>query len=339
MKHILTVIVCTLFFAGQGSSELVVPIGSEIDAQVGDFAIYELIDLPNELGKAIDKEKYLRYSDYKTIGYRLEIISKGETMFEGESVDFTKATTTWDEEVTLYFDDINDDGDGLEDIVTIHLFMINEVTSIGSIFSANITVIEDSSVTMSDMNMTINNFEDQTNVWLSNIERVSYEVIDFEGEMQDEIKVGSTWKELTTKRETGTNKERICDVDSTDDCEWEYEEIDEEVSVTTTYEVLREMSMSTLAGTFDVLEIKEIDSGEDAGNYSLLYINDQNLLIAQKQYEENSLVHETHLKSYKISSLGTLNLKDMDDESPLPSLPILISLVTIALVANRKRKD
>ena len=339
MKHILTVIVCTLFFAGQGSSELVVPIGSEIDAQVGDFAIYELIDLPNELGKAIDKEKYLRYSDYKTIGYRLEIISKGETMFEGESVDFTKATTTWDEEVTLYFDDINDDGDGLEDIVTIHLFMINEVTSIGSIFSANITVIEDSSVTMRDMNMTINNFEDQTNVWLSNIERVSYEVIDFEGEMQDEIKVGSTWKELTTKRETGTNKERICDVDSTDDCEWEYEEIDEEVSVTTTYEVLREMSMSTLAGTFDVLEIKEIDSGEDAGNYSLLYINDQNLLIAQKQYEENSLVHETHLKSYKISSLGTLNLKGMDDESPLPSLPILISLVTIALVANRKRKD
>jgi len=339
MRKIIALIVCTLFFAGQGSSELVVSTGLVVDAQVGDFATYEVIDLPNVFGEAIDKEKYLRYSDYKTSGMRMEMTSKGETMFEGESVDFTKATTTWDEEFTLYYDDLNDDGDGLEDIVTLHMFMINEVTSIGSIFSANITVIEDSSVTMMNMNMTINTFEDQSNVWSSSIERVSNEVIDFEGEMPDEIKVGSTWKESTTERETGTNKERMCDKDSTDDCEWEYEEIDEEESVTTTYEVLREMSINTPAGTFDALEIKEIESGEDSGTYSLTYVNAQTLPIAMKFYEEDSIFMEMQLKSYKISSLGTLNLEDIDDENPLPSLPILISLVAIALVANRTRND
>ena len=111
MRKIIALIVCTLFFAGQGTSELVVSTGLVVDAQVGDFATYEIIDLPIVFGKAIDEEKYLRYSDYKTNGVRMELTSKGETMFEGESVDFATATMTWDEEFTVYYDDLNDDGD------------------------------------------------------------------------------------------------------------------------------------------------------------------------------------------------------------------------------------
>lgn len=339
MRKIIALIVCTLFFAGQGSSELVVSTGLEVDAQLGDFVIYEVIDLPNVFGEVIDKEKYLRYSDYKTSDMRMDITSKGETVFEGEAVDFTTATTTSDDEFTVYFDDLNDDGDGLEDVVTLHMFIFSEVTSIGSPFSANTTVIADSTVTIININMTINTFEDQTNMWSSSIERVSNEVINFTGQMPDEIKVGSTWKESTTEKETGTIKDRMCDIDSTDDCEWEYEEIDEEVSVTTTYEVLRQMSMDTPAGNFDVLELKEIESGEDYGTYSLTYVNDQTLPIAMTMYEDNSIFMDMQLKSYKISSLGTLNLEGFDDDNPLPSLPILISLVAIALVASRTRKD
>ena len=339
MKQFISLIICVLLFAGQGTSELVVPTGTVVGAEVGDFITYEIIDLPNVYGEAIDKEKYLRHSDYKTSDARMEITSKGETMFEGESVDFTTMTTISDDEFTVYFDDIHDDGDGLEDIVTLHMFIFNEVTTIGNPFFTNTTVIADSTVTILNMNMTLNTFEDQTNLWSSSIERVSNEVINFTGQMPNEIKLGSTWQESAIEKETGTIKDRMCDNDSTDDCEWEYEEIDEEVSVTTTYEVLREMSMDTPAGNFDLLEIKQIRSDEDSGSYSMTYVNDQTLLIAETIYEDNSIFMEMQLKSYKISSLGTLNLEGIDDDNPLPSLPILISLVAIALVASRTRKD
>ena len=99
------------------------------------------------------------------------------------------------------------------------------------------------------------------------------------------------------------------------------------------------MSMDTPAGNFDVLEIKEIRSDEDSGTYSMTYVNDQNLAITMKSYEEDSIFLDAQLKSYQISSLGNLNLKGIDDDNPLPSLPILISLVAMALVASRTRKD
>jgi len=57
-------------------------------------------------------------------------------------------------------------------------------------------------------------------------------------------------------------------------------------------------------------------------------------------YEDNSIFMKMQLKSYKISGLGSLNLEDIDDdENPLPSSPILLSLAAIALVANITRKD
>jgi len=89
MNKVIALIICTLFFAGQGTSEMVISTGTEIEAQVGDYIVFELIDFPTLLGEAIDEEKYLRYSDYKTNGMRMELTSKGETMYEGESVDFT----------------------------------------------------------------------------------------------------------------------------------------------------------------------------------------------------------------------------------------------------------
>lgn len=340
MRKIIALIVCTLFFAGHGTSELVVLANMEIEPEVGDYIVLEIIDLPDFFGEAVDEEKYLRYSDYKTSGMRMEVTSKGETMFEGEPVDFIATTMIWDEEFTLYFDDINDDGDGLEDIVTIHSFMKAESTSIGNIFSTNTTDIENSAIMILNFNMTINTFEDQTNLWSSSIERTSTEVLESTGGTPDEIRVGSTWTESVTKKETGTSKERMCDKDSTDDCEWEHEEIDEEETVTTNSEVLRELSMDTPAGTFDVLEIKEIEEGEASGNYTLTYVNDQSLPVTSIEYEENSITMEMRLKSYKISGLGTLNLEDIDDdENPLPGLPILLSLVAITLVASRTRKD
>ena len=341
MRKVIALIICTLFFAGQGTSEVVISNGTEVGGQVGDYIQYELIDFPTLIGEALDEEKYLRYSNYKTSGILMELTSKGETMFEGESVDFTAGKMTWDEEVTLYYDDISDDGDGQEDIVTIHYFMQQEVKAMGDIFSAsNYTVIEESSTFIMNLNMTINTYEDQANIWSTSIERMSTEILNSTGGMPDELKLGSTWTEVVTERDTGTSKERMCDKDSTDDCEWEYEEIDEEETTTTTYQALRELSMDTPAGTFDVLEVVEIEEGEDSGNYTLTYVNDQNLPIAMIYYEDNSIFMQAQLKSYKISGLGTLNLEALDDdENPLPSSPILLSLAAIALVASRTRKD
>ena len=65
----------------------------------------EIIDLPDFFGRTLDEDKYLRYSDYKTSGMRMELTSKGKTMVDGESVDFAVNTMTWDESFTLYFDD------------------------------------------------------------------------------------------------------------------------------------------------------------------------------------------------------------------------------------------
>ena len=170
------------------------------------------------------------------------------------------------------------------------------------------------------------------------IEHTTTEVLDSTGEAPDEIKVGTVWTETTTERETGTSKERMCDVDNMDGCEWEHENIDEEETVTTNYEVLRELlNMHSPAGAFDVLEVKETVEGESSGNYTLSYYDQHNLPIAMKMYEENSLTMEAQLKAYKISNIGSLNVDDAEEEG-LPSIPFILSLVTVALVAVRRKR-
>tara|TARA_Y100000590_G_C15527496_1_gene941849 strand:+ start:16 stop:1047 length:1032 start_codon:yes stop_codon:yes gene_type:complete len=341
MRKVIALLICSLFLAGQGTSEVVISTGTvSAEPEVGDYLLMEIIDLPSNLGKAIDEEKYLRYSDYITTGMRMEITSKGETMFGGEAVDFAINKMTWDESFTLYYDDLNDDGDGQEDIIAVHYIVTDESKAMGDVFSgSNTTTIENSASFTMHMNMTVNNFEEQTTIWATTIEHTSTEVLDYTstGEELDEIKVGSAWTETTTERETGTSKERMCDVDNMDGCEWEYGEIDEEETVTTNYEVLRELlNMHSPAGAFDVLEVKETEEGESSGNYTLSYYDQHNLPIAMKMYEENSLTMEMQLLAYKISNIGSLNVDDAEEEG-LPSIPFIMSLATIALIASRKR--
>jgi len=334
--------ICTLFLASQGTSEVVISNNNEpVELEVGDYIQLEIIDLPDFFGRTVDEDKYLRYSDYKTSGMRMELTSKGETMVDGESVDFAINTITWDESFTLYFDDINDDGDGQEDIVSIHIVMIGETKGTGDLFAvasdSNTTTIENSVISIINMNMTFNSFEEQTTLWATTIEHTSTEILDSTGEAPDEIKVGSVWTETTTERETGTSKERMCDIDNMDACEWEHDEIDEEETVTTNYEAVRELSnMISPAGPFDVLEIKETEEGESSGNYTLTYVDELSLPIAMKVYEENSLTMEAQLKSYKITGIGSLNVDVEEEEEGLPSIPFIMSLATIALIASRK---
>jgi len=333
--------ICSLFLVSQGTSEVVISnIKEPVELEVGDYIQLEIIDLPDYFGRAISEEKYLRYSDYKTSGMRMELTSKGEKMVDGEVVDFAVKTITWDESFTVYFDDIDDDGDGQEDIVSIHILMIEESKGTGDIFAvasdSNTTTIETSETYILNMNMTVNSYEEQTNVWMTNIEHTSKEILDFTGEAPDEIKVGSVWTETETERETGTSKERSCDPDNIDECEWEYDEIDEEVTVTTNYETLSELSdMDTPAGRFDVLEIKQTEEGESSGNYILSYVNELGLPIAMKIYEDNSLTMEAQVKSYKITGIGSLNVDDDTVEEWLPSISFILSLMTVAFVAVR----
>ena len=340
MRKVIALMICTLFLASQGTSEVVISNNNEpVELEVGDYIQLEIIDLPDFFGRTVDEDKYLRYSDYKTSGMRMELTSKGETMVDGESVDFAINTITWDESFTLYFDDINDDGDGQEDIVSIHIVMIGETKGTGDLFAvasdSNTTTIENSAISIMNMNMTFNNFEEQTNIWATTIEHTTTEVLDSTGEAPDEIKVGTVWTETTTERETGTSKERMCDVDNMDGCEWEYGEIDEEATVTTNYEAVRELlNMHSPAGPFDVLEVKETEEGDSSGNYTLTYTDELGLPIAMKMYEENSLTMEAQLKSYKITGIGSLNV-DVAEEEGLPSIPFILSLVTVALVAVR----
>ena len=342
MRKVIALMICTLFLASQGTSEVVISNNNEpVELEVGDYIQLEIIDLPDFFGRTVDEDKYLRYSDYKTSGMRMELTSKGETMVDGESVDFAINTITWDESFTLYFDDINDDGDGQEDIVSIHIVMIGETKGTGDLFAvasdSNTTTIENSVISIINMNMTFNSFEEQTTLWATTIEHTSTEILDSTGEAPDEIKVGSVWTETTTERETGTSKERMCDIDNMDACEWEHDEIDEEETVTTNYEAVRELSnMISPAGPFDVLEIKETEEGESSGNYTLTYVDELSLPIAMKVYEENSLTMEAQLKSYKITGIGSLNV-DVAEEEGLPSIPFIMSLATIALIASRKR--
>ena len=341
MRKIIALIVCTLFFAGSTNAGMVITDSIEIDSEVGDFIQYEFVDdsFIVNLGKAMGEDKYLRYEDHQGGKVRMELTTKGETLYEGETVNFIAGEFSWDESFVLFFDDISDDGDGKEDRVEVHYSMISETWDIdASFFSTNNTVIKDSTFMKINFNMTINQYEDQILIWSSSIQETTTDFIDREGIEPSTLEVGTTWSITTTDREKGTERSRDC-VDG--DCDdWVTEEIDEELTVTTNYEIIGEKSLTTPAGNFNVLEQKETESGEDPGNYTLTYLSEMALPVGLTVYEEDAKFMNLHLESYKISGLGTLNLEDLDeDENPLTSLPILLSLVAIALVASRTRKD
>ena len=342
MRKIIALIVCTLFFAGSSNAGMVITDSIEVDSEVGDFIQYEFADdsFIVGLGKAIDEENYLRYEDHQGGKVRMELTTKGETLHEGETVNFVAVEYSWHDSFVLFFDDVMDDGDGKEDMVEVDYSMVSESWNLDASYfsSSNNTVIKDNMFMKINFNMTINQYEDQTLVWSSSIQQTTTDFVDQKGIQPSMLEVGSTWSINTTDREKGTERNREC---VNGDCdEWVTEEIDEETTVITNYEITGEKSLTTPAGIFNVLEMKETESGEDPGNYTLTYLDETALPIALKIYEEDETFMNIHLESYKISGLGTLNLEDLDDdENPLPGLPILLSLVAITLVASRTRKD
>ena len=71
MRKIIALMVCTLFFAGQSTSELVVSANMEIKPEVGDYIVLEIIDLPDFFGEAVDEEKYFEMINIIKYQYRI----------------------------------------------------------------------------------------------------------------------------------------------------------------------------------------------------------------------------------------------------------------------------
>ena len=341
MRQVFVLIICCLFLAGSSNSELVV-YEEEIEPTIGDFFQFEMLgtSFPDGMGKAIDEEKYLRVEDYDGNGFRMEITEMGETEFEGETVDYFVMTISWESSFTLYFDDLMDDGDGKEDVVEVSMSMTTETWTVdemglSQLNSTDIKVVDEMRI---NMNMTFNQHEDQEAVWMTIITETETETISSSGASPDEYKVGSMWTTSETTRETGTERERMCEDGETDGCEWEIEEIDEEETSTTTSEVLREVSLTTSAGTFETLEVKDIDQNDDPGNYTMGYISETGIPVKMMMYEEGKIIMEMQLESYHISAWETAS--GDDDESALgdlPALPFLLSIGSIALIAHRNR--
>ena len=345
MRRIIAFLVCTLFLAGTNDAELVIT-DEYVEPTIGDFFQFEMIGnfFPDSIGKAIDEEKYLRVEDYDGNGMRMEVTGKGETVFEGETVDYFAMTMTWDTSFTLYLDDWMDDGDGKEDIIEISTVSASEMWQINEgLFSLNGTEIKNINKMEMTMIFTVNEYEDQTVLVADSIEETETELLSTSNNQPNEVRVGDVWTESSTERTTGTSRDRMCE-ENDDDCEWEIEDIDEEETVTTTSEVLKEVSVTTTsAGTFETLEIKDTDEGEDPGNYSLMYVSETGIPTKLLTYEEGVMDTNMQLESYRINDLGVCeNCPSVEEDTDgllgeLPALPFLMSLATIALIAHRNR--
>jgi len=345
MRRIFAFLVCTLFFAGSSNAELVVSYREPVEPTIGDFFQYEAIGnhFPDGMGKAIDEEKYLRVEDYDRNGMRIEIVDMIEEV-DGETVDYIAMLWTWETSFTLYFDDAFGDGDGKEDTVEVSMVMTEEVWQINEgLFNLNGTNIKSSLKQEMTMIMTFNEYEEQTVLIGESIEETEIEHISTSINQPNEIRVGDVWTMSTTEQTTGTYRERTCE-ENDDNCEWEIEDIDEEETVTTTSEVLAEVSVKTASsGTFEALEIKDIDEGEDSGTYSLEYVSVTGLPIKLLVYLEGEINMDMQLASCHVSALGVCeNLSSAEEDADgrlgdLPSLPLFMSLAMIALIASRKR--
>jgi len=345
MRKIIALMICILFFAGSNDAELIL-YEEDVEPTIGDFFQYEMVGnyYPDNLGNAIDEENYLRVENYDGNGMRIEVTDKGQTSFEGETVDYFAMMMTWDTSFTLYFDDAWGDGDGKEDTIEVSNVFSSEIWQINEdLFGLNTTDIKQTNKNDMKMIMTLNEYEEQTVIIGESIEEVVIELLSTSNNQPNGAKVGDVWTMSTTERTTGTSRDRTCE-ENDEDCEWEIEEIDLEETVTSTSEVLTEVSVKTMsAGTFEALEIKDIEEGEDSGNYTLMYVSDTGLPIKMMLYSEGELSMNSHLESYRVSAWGVCeNCPSLEEDTDgllgdLPALPFLMSLATIALIAHRNR--
>ena len=146
------------------------------------------------------------------------------------------------------------------------------------------------------------------------------------------------WTTSETTRETGTERDRMCEDGETDDCEWKVEEIDEEETLTYTSEVLREVSVTTSAGTYETLEIKDTEEGDDPGNYTLIYVSKRGIPVKMTMYDEGEVIINMQLADYHISAWESQPLEEDDSLiGDLPSLSFILSISSIALIAIVRR--
>ena len=342
MRQIFVLMICCLFLAGSSNSELVVH-EEEIEPTIGDFFQFEMVgnSFPDFIGKSVDEEKYLRVEDYDGNGFRFEITGKGETAFDNETVNYIVMMMTWETEFTLYFDDLMDDGDGKEDVVVVttiwkmESWELDDGSSLSQFNTKDIKVVNQE---RTNMNMTFNQHENQTMLWATTIIESETETISTSGASPDEYKVGSMWTTSETTRETGTERDRMCENGETDDCEWEVEEIDEEETLTYTSEVLREVSVTTSAGTYETLEIKDTEEGDDPGNYTLIYVSKRGIPVKMTMYDEGEVIINMQLADYHISAWESQPLEEDDSLiGDLPSLSFILSISSIALIAIVRR--
>ena len=341
MMRIFAFLVCTLLLAGSSNAELVVS-KEKIEPVIGDFFQYEMIgtSFPDGIGNNVDEENYLRVENYDGNGFRMEITGQGETEFEGKTVDYYVMMSTWETSFTLYYDDFMEDGDGKEDAQ--HISMIrkqeNWILDDGNLNPLNSTYIKVADSDYLYINWTINDYEEQDILLGEYITETETETLSTSGAEPENVKVGSMWTTSTTEKVDGTERSWFCEEGKEADCEWDVEEIDVEMTSTSTQEALREVEVTTSAGTYEALEIKEIDEGDGGGNYTLTYVSEKGIPVKMTSYEDDLVSMNMQLKSYHISVWETASGDD-EDESALgvPALPFLLSITTIVLIASRKR--
>ena len=341
MMRIFAFLVCTLLLAGSSNAELVVS-KEKIEPVIGDFFQYEMIgtSLPDGIGNNVDEENYLRVENYDGNGFRMEITGQGETEFEGKTVDYYVMMSTWETSFTLYYDDFMEDGDGKEDAQHISIIRKQEnwILDEGNLNPLNSTYIKVADSNYLYINWTINDYEEQDILLGEYITETETETLSTSGAKPENVKVGSMWTTSTTEKVDGTDRSWFCEEGKEADCEWDVEEIDVEMTSTSTQEALREVEVTTSAGTYEALEIKEIDEGDGGGNYTLTYVSEKGIPVKTTSYEDDLVSMNMQLESYHISVWETASGDD-EDESALgvPALPFLLSITTIVLIASRKR--
>ena len=248
--------------------------------------------------------------------------------------------STWETSFTLYYDDFMEDGDGKEDAQHISIIRKQEnwILDEGNLNPLNSTYIKVADSNYLYINWTINDYEEQDILLGEYITETETETLSTSGAKPENVKVGSMWTTSTTEKVDGTDRSWFCEEGKEADCEWDVEEIDVEMTSTSTQEALREVEVTTSAGTYEALEIKEIDEGDGGGNYTLTYVSEKGIPVKTTSYEDDLVSMNMQLESYHISVWETASGDDEDVRAlGVPALPFLLSITTIVLIASRKR--
>ena len=317
MRKFIALIICTLFLAGSSNAELVIA-KKNLEWNIGDYVKYEIMGdtFATDFGKSIGGDDFLEVENFNGTSEDsitgMEIIELNNQTYDCHILKRT---------LSFSFTMIFKEGSGVSDDEKINFEMEYEYN-----------IWQEDIFTTLKSEYSFNYYA----TWLEDGETATYELIqedddthiERQGSWPESFEVGSSWTLSQTTVTSSTTRDR------SDGGEWEVNVAEYEEAVTDDYVIIDESKVTTAAGTFDTLILKNSVQGDGVGNYTFEYINSDFLSVKREVYEDSEIILTMQIKEYSISSLESQPLEDGDSITEgLPNLSFLLSVSSIVLIA------